>query len=314
MKKLLEHPGEAYDAWNSSLPGYVAPHARIGSPFTTTDELRAAVGGVIELREQLRAEMIARQEEMDWLVYAAYGLIPDAGPALPDTDLVLAREQRPFCLWAGAEGDFEQAVDLIPPDWSAVRQERWRTRLETIRDNEHVRRIEQPVYKRRWDEQWKIGNSWQCGQPAYDAEFIDAFDWWLSEKAEWWLEHRKEGGSVTLEEWTAALWADERVQAAWPVAAEALHRLEQWKQQQGDKPHGKPPVLNVTRAAFGSYFKTLVKGQTVPDNIPFAEPWEKLEKKLKVPKAVKDIRGKLNVPRERFWMTPEKQFRIARPL
>ena len=37
-----------------------------------------------------------------------------------------------------------------------------------------IRRIEQPVYKRRWDEQWKVGNRWQSGQPAYDAEFIEA--------------------------------------------------------------------------------------------------------------------------------------------
>lgn len=29
-----------------------------------------------------------------------------------------------------------------------------------IRDNEHIRRIEQPVYKRRWDEQWKVSNRW----------------------------------------------------------------------------------------------------------------------------------------------------------
>jgi hypothetical protein len=60
--------------------------------------------------------------------------------------------------------------------------------LEVIRGNEHIRRIEQPVYKRRWDEQWKVGNRWQCGAVAYDAELIEAFNWWLAEKAEWCLE------------------------------------------------------------------------------------------------------------------------------
>jgi hypothetical protein len=143
------------------------------------------------------------------------------------------------------------------------------------------RSIEQPVYKRRWDEQWKVGNRWQCGPVAYDAEFVDAFDWWLSEKAEWWLEKKKNGGPVALDEWTAALQQDPRVQAAWGVA---LVRL------------GK-------RADFDRYFVALVKEQTVPDDIPAAVPWDELEKKRKIPAAVKRIRGKLNVPRERFRVT-----------
>lgn len=89
-----------------------------------------------------------------------------------------------------------------------------------IRDNEHVRRIEQPIYKRRLDEQWKVGNEWRCGEIAYAAEFVDAFEWWLKEKAEWWLETKKQGGPADISEWTQALWKDERVQAAWCVAAE----------------------------------------------------------------------------------------------
>ena len=37
-----------------------------------------------------------------------------------------------------------------------------------------------------------------------------------------------------------------------------------------------------------------------PHGIPPAVPWEELEKKMKVPKQAKNVRGKLNVPRERF--------------
>jgi len=235
--------------------------------------------------------MIALQEEMDWLVYAAYGLIPTDSPALGATadatervPPTLMREQRPFVLWAKGDGDFEMAVGLIPADWLDDRQALWRARLEAIRDSEHIRRIEQPVYKRRWDEQWKVGNRWQCGPVAYDAEFADAFDWWLSEKAEWWLEKKRNGGPVSLDQWTAALQQDPRVQAAWAVAREALERL------------GK-------RADFDRYFAVLAKEQTVPDDIPAAVPWEELEKERKIPAAVKRIRGKLNVPRERFRVT-----------
>jgi len=44
-----------------------------------------------------------------------------------------------------------------------------------------------------------------------------------------------------------------------------------------------------------------VKDQSVPEDIPFAAPWEQIS--VKVPAPVKQIRGKLNVPRERFRVT-----------
>jgi hypothetical protein len=262
--------------------------------------LRCVTRRAIDIRQNSRAAMIARQEEMDWLVYAAYGLLPEDAPAvglkapLADDELTLAREERPFCLWAAAGGDFDEAVGLIPAAWSDAKKTLWRARLEAIRDNEHVRRIEQPVYKRRWDEQYKIGNRWECGQPAYDAEFLDAFDWWLSEKAEWWLEHPNKGKPVELDTWTKALWDDARVQAAWPVAVETRERLEAWKEE---RPVGE---ASAAYPVFTRYFRNLVKEQAVPDDIPYAVPWDELEKTRKIPAAVKRIRGKLNVPRERF--------------
>lgn len=241
------------------------------------------------IREELRSQMIALQEEMDWLVYVAYGLIPPSSPVLDSSTAPapLTREQRPFVLWAEAGGDFPKAVALIPPEWPPERKSLWRARLEAIRDSEHIRRIEQPVYKRRWDEQWKVGNRWQCGPVAYDAELVDAFDWWLSEKAEWWLENHQGGGPVWLPEWSAALWQDVRVQSAWGVAHEALGRL------------GRPDD-------FAHHFSALVKEQSVPDNIPIAVPWDEIT--VKVPAAARRIRGKLNVPRERFRITPSGQY------
>jgi hypothetical protein len=150
-----------------------------------------------------------------------------------------------------------------------------------------------------------------CGQPAYGAEYLDAFEWWLSEKAEWWLEHTHKGKPVELDAWAAALWTDERVQAAWTVAAETSHRLELWKRQQSDKPKGKPPNLDASRIAFIKAFRKLVKDQSVRENIPYAVEWEKLEKKMKIPAAVKSLRGKLNVPRERFRVTPDGLYVVA---
>jgi hypothetical protein len=295
------------------MPGRVAPHAQSGTPFGTAGELRDAMARVVGIRDRLLAEMIARQEEMDWLVYAAYGLIGAAGPVLPEADLVLARNQRPFRLWARAEGDLARAFTLMPRDWSPARKALWKARLEVLRDNEAVRRIEQSVYKRRWDEQWKIGPAWQCGPPADDAEFLDAFAWWLSEKAEWWLKHACTG-PTELGEWTAALWTDARVQAGWQVAAEARCRLEVWKRDQEETPSGKPLTANSSRSAFAKFFKGLVHSQSGPEGVPFGASWDEVEMKVKVPAAVKTLRGKLNVPRERFWITSDRRYRVAHPL
>src|SRR5205814_2957840 len=138
--------------------------------------------------------------------------VPDAAfnwsdPANLISITPLDESLRPFRLWAKAKGDFEKARALIPngKEWPGERRAVWEARLESIRDNEHIRRIEQPVYKRRWDEQWKVGNRWECGSVAYAQELIDAFTWWLSEKAEWHLEHKANGGPTSLQDWSAAL-------------------------------------------------------------------------------------------------------------
>jgi len=236
--------------------------------------------------------------------------------------LPLDQGQRPFRLWPQVEeGNLAKAVALIPANWPAERRALWQARLAAIRDNEHIRRIEQPVYKRRWDEQWKVGNQWRCGPVAYAAESVDAFEWWLSEKAEWWLEHKKNGGPVELDDWAEAIWKDSRVQAAWAVAAEnyALLEYEKAKAKAEDNgetiPVGAPlvgartgadsaPMLGAHEGrpyVFLKAFKRVIDDETVPEDIPFAVPYDDLEKrKIKVSPKVKSIRGKLNVPRERF--------------
>ncbi len=308
LRKLLEKPGEAYHNWNSQLSGHVAPDADLGAPFDSTEALRRAYKQAQTVRERLRAEMIALQEEMDWLVYVAYGLLSEDHPAAQaETEPApLEREERPFVLWAQAEGNYDHAVKLIPKEWPAARKKLWEVRLAAIRDNEHIRRIEQPVYKRRWDEQWKVGNQWRCGPIAYAAEFIDAFEWWLREKAEWWLESKRNGGPVEIEVWAEALWRDSRIQAAWPVAAEEYAFLENEKAREKAEENGEPVPAPAKGAAdatsFRREFKRIIEDETVSAGFPFAVPYDDLERELrkKVPAKLRSIRGKLNVPRERF--------------
>jgi hypothetical protein len=315
LRKLFEKSGEAHHGWNAALPGHAAPHLKLGAPFTITAELRERFTRAVSLRDQFRAGMVARQEEMDWLVYAAQGLLPADHPgaqvqAEPDP---LDQAQRPFRLWASAEGDFAKAVALIPTNWSKSRRALWEGRLSAIRDNEHIRRIEQPVYKRRWDEQWKVSNRWMAGPVAYAQEFVDAFRWWLAEKAEWHLENKTNGGPLGLAAWTAALWKDTRVQAAWPVAAEAILTVERWKFEHAETKDGKKePKLADNYEAFANFLKETIADESVPAGIPPAMSWDDLASKKKWTSAqlkkAQAVRGKLNVPRERFRQTEDAQY------
>jgi hypothetical protein len=318
LRKLFEKTLEAYHAWNSSLPGYVAPDSVLGAPFNRASDLHRAYDRARATRDQLCAEMVALQEDMDWLVYAAYGILSAdhlaTAPTLPGranvpgsySPMSLDQAQRPFRLWEQAEGNYPKAVSLIPPGWPLERRALWTARLSAIRDEEHIRRIEQPVYKRRWDEQWKVGNQWCCGPVAYAAEFVDAFEWWLREKAEWWLENEANGGPVELDAFVAALWKDPRIQAAWPLAAEQQAFLEHEKAREKAEAEEDipppPPTPSVDFVGFARAFKRIVDDETVPENLPWAVPFDELEqkRKLKVPAKVRSIRGQLNVPRERF--------------
>lgn len=315
MRHMFEKPNEAYQVWNSTLPSKVAPHPKLGSPFTSTAELRERFANTVILRDQIQAEMIAFQEEMDWLVYAAHGLLaPDNATAQTQSDPApLDRGQRPFRLWEAAEGKFEQAIGLIPGSWSKTRRTLWEARLLAIRDNEHVRRIEQPVYKRRWDEQWKVSNSWVTGRVAYAEEFVDAFRWWLAEKAEWHLENKGGGGPLNVDEWTRALWKDKRIEAAWPIVAVAIREVELWKFENAKNKDAKQaPRLGDSYESFARFLKETINEESVPDGIPSATPWDILAAKKKWTSAqlkkAQAVRGKLNVPRERFRTTTDGNF------
>jgi hypothetical protein len=56
---------------------------------------------------------------------------------------------------------------------------------------------------------------------------------------------------------------------------------------------------------FIKLFQNLVNSASVPEGLPPAMPWEELVKALA---RARKIRGKLNVPRERFWERGKGEF------
>jgi hypothetical protein len=315
---LFAKDGEAYGTSYACLPNGNQRNSAIRD-FTSSSELASVFSRAQEAREETVQRLTALQEEMDWALYSAFELLPENSAACNvcrDPD-VLDRDDRPFRLWQRASGEYKKALQLIPHQWAKDRRLLWSERLSAIRDNEHIRRIEQPVYKRRWDEQWKIGNEWRRGQIAYSAEFVEAFEWWLKEKAEWWLEHKTQDGPAETADWAQAVWKDKRVQAAWPVAAEQYafldHEKAREKAEDERPPIPAPPKTSTDFLGFSRKFRQLIDEETVPAGFPFGTDYEQVAKSLHkpIPPQLKKVRGKLNVPRERFHLIAADQYQWA---
>ena len=112
--------------------------------------------------------MIALQEELDWRCYRLYG-VTDDDLCMPSADvpavhlgerafeIVLARKMAVDGVetkWFERHGS--TPITEIPEHWPAAYRALVRRRIETIEKNANVALIEQPEYKRRWnDEPWE---------------------------------------------------------------------------------------------------------------------------------------------------------------
>ena len=126
--------------------------------------LQAARTRALEIREK----MIALQEELDWRCYRLYGLMRDdlcmpLGAVLAIRlgerafDIVLARKiaaGEVETKWFERHGS--TPITEIPEHWPAAYRALVQRRIEAIEKNASVALIEQPEYKRRWnDEPWE---------------------------------------------------------------------------------------------------------------------------------------------------------------
>lgn len=267
-RKLFEHPGEAYTDWYRQIRGYQPPHERVNTGWQSAAELRDAWRWAVEEMHQLRRQMVALQEEMDWLMYAAYGLLPLDHRAVnlygSEEPWPVEQMDRPYRLL--------QHERDVPADWPEGQRRLWQARLRAIAQNEHAARIEQPAYKRRWEE------------PFDDGDFLRAYEWWLREKAEWLLEYHHGGGPVELAAWATELRQDARVRAAYEVALEI-------GSQRGDATY----LRDRDRDDFALHLKRIIEEETVPDD---RAAFKKKHAKLR---GIDQRRHLPNgVPRERF--------------
>ena len=165
-----------------------------------------------------------------------------------------------------------------PSKWGAAHRTLWQSRIDTIKTDEFIEQLENPAYKRRWDE------------PFGNRDFLDAYEWWLMEKAEWCLENQYKGGPIQLDIWAAELWKDNRVQAAYQAAMEIGEVIPDTRYQ---REHAK--------GDFALHLKRIIEEETVPDR---RDAFKKKHENLRGIDLEKHLPN--GVPRERFRSITEK--------
>ncbi|MCG7962842.1 MAG: BREX-2 system adenine-specific DNA-methyltransferase PglX [Candidatus Thiodiazotropha taylori] len=114
--------------------------------------------------ESVTRQMIALQEELDWLNYRLYGLT-DEDPCYPGTPPEMRLGERPFEIRLArrmAAGETEttwfqrhnsQPITEIPGHWPADYRALIERRLQAMEENHWIKLVEQPEYKRRWNQE-----------------------------------------------------------------------------------------------------------------------------------------------------------------
>ncbi len=133
------------------------------------------------LKIHLRGQLILIQEELDWTLYHVYGLC--GAELMADIsnwcDVSIEAGQRPFEIIAGSNQDgFDVPAD-VPHEWPTDMRKKWRQRIDAIQSVRELRIIEDPHYKRRW-----IGRQGLFNHAARSDELRDACRDWLLDRLE----------------------------------------------------------------------------------------------------------------------------------
>ncbi|MEU0680283.1 BREX-2 system adenine-specific DNA-methyltransferase PglX [Streptomyces albogriseolus] len=272
-------------------------------------------------QKRIRARMIVLQEELDWTVYGAYGLLTAdevARTTIAEADVPeLTLGQRAFEIVLARSGVetawFERHGSTrcteIPADWPEAYQKVVQARIDLIEANKDIRLIERPEYKRRWStEPWEKREA-----AALRNWLLDA-----AEREELWFEER-DGFTVprplTVNQLADELRHDQDVQAV--AALYAADHL-------GKRDASLATVLAaVIEAEHVPYLAALrYKDSGLRKRAQWEQVWEQQREEdrigkrldIKVPPKYTSAdflkhsywsnRGKLDVPKERFISYP----------
>ncbi|MCI2422751.1 BREX-2 system adenine-specific DNA-methyltransferase PglX [Saccharopolyspora sp. K220] len=176
--------------------------------------------------ETVRSRMIALQEELDWEVYDLYGLLPHNGELLapPETVPPLNLGERAFEIVLArktAEGDATEwfhrhgstPVTELPEHWPPGYRDVVQRRINAIEEFTRIGTIERPEFKRRW-----VTDGWDKMQEA-------ALRDWLLDRCEapalWFNDNAgtKHPRPLTVNQLAGLLGADDEVVEAAEIYA-----------------------------------------------------------------------------------------------
>lgn len=134
----------------------------------------------------LTFQMVALQEELDWIIYCAYHLVDPLPTVGPEAIEPLAPGHRPFeIVLARSDEDAENAeksswwsrhshdrVTAIPVSYSDAHRTRLQHRIDLIESDVRLALVEAPAYKRRWQ------------LPEWASETKQAAESWLLDRLE----------------------------------------------------------------------------------------------------------------------------------
>ncbi|GAB2791658.1 BREX-2 system adenine-specific DNA-methyltransferase PglX [Streptomyces chlorus] len=213
---------------------------------TSGPPTRAALHAASKAQARIRAWMILLQEELDWVVYGAYGLLtakeveaatlPGDPTELSDEAVPqLALGQRAFEIvlkrtvdtseietaWFDRHGSEETAVSGIPAEWPEAYKKVVQARLDLIASNKDIRLLERPEYKRRWStEPW--GKREAAALRAWLLDAAERKELWFGERGEYTAPR-----ALTVYQLADVLRHDEDVQAVAALyAADHLNKPE----------------------------------------------------------------------------------------
>jgi hypothetical protein len=295
---------------------------------------RVAFDEANEAQKRIRSRMILLQEELDWTVYGAYGLLTTkevAAATLPgelselneDEVPLLQLGQRAFEMvlkrkaeageietaWFARHSSEHTAVSSVPVSWPEAYKRVVEARLDLIASNKDIRLLERPEYKRRW-----VTEPWAKREDA-------ALRTWLldaAEREELWFGERGEytaPRTLTVYQLADALRHDEDVQS---VAA--LYAADHLKKPEASLATVLQAVIENEHVPYLAALRYKESG--LRKRAQWEQVWEQQREEdrtgerldIKVPPkysgadflrhAYWSNRGKLDVPKERFISYP----------
>lgn len=147
---ILELSAKANDI-SRKLVGYTASDS-IRTALAQGLEINDIWSSNLKLRKKLRSQLILIQEEIDWACYWGFGLCDKSFLAEYDKwlDVDFEAGQRPFELLMQLNQDGFNVPETIPFDWPEPMRDKWLMRMELIKESKKLRVVENPHYKRRW--------------------------------------------------------------------------------------------------------------------------------------------------------------------